>query len=154
MTAAPGDCIHARLRGVTIENRDAFDICPTHDAQDTLFYFDPPYLRATLGGAPEGGNAYYRRNYNCDLTEVSHAELVTFLRTLQGMVVLSGYAHPLYDNALPDWQRITRKAFADGAREREEVLWISPRTWERLGADRRRALTLRQAEFAMDGDAA
>lgn len=43
-----------------------------------------------------------------------------------GMVVLSGYAHPLYDVALADWRRETFDAYADGARPRTEVLWINP----------------------------
>jgi len=48
------------------------------------------------------------------------------LRALAGMVVLSGYAHRLYDEALHDWRRHEFAAFADGARPRTEVLWINP----------------------------
>jgi len=42
------------------------------------------------------------------------------------MVVLSGYPCDLYDKDLyPRWKRIARKAFADGARERTEVIWLN-----------------------------
>lgn len=37
----------------------------------------------------------------------------------------------LYDDELyPDWVRVTREAFADGAKARTECLWLSPRTVE------------------------
>lgn len=55
-----------------------------------------------------------------------HASLLETLRGLIGMVVLSGYAHPLYDESLHDWRRIEFAALADGARPRTEVLWINP----------------------------
>ncbi len=42
------------------------------------------------------------------------------------MVVLSGYASPLYDAVLHDWQRLEMATHADGARPRTEVLWINP----------------------------
>ena len=49
-----------------------------------------------------------------------------FLRGLCGMVVLSGYASPLYDGRLSDWRRVEKKTYADGARPRTEVLWLNP----------------------------
>lgn len=63
-----------------------------------------------------------------------HADLLTALRGLAGMVVLSGYPDPMYDDMLPDWRRVTCVALADGARERTEVLWISPRCAAALDA--------------------
>jgi DNA adenine methylase len=42
------------------------------------------------------------------------------------MVVLSGYPTKLYDKELfPDWARYERRAVADGARIRTEVVWIN-----------------------------
>ena len=32
----------------------------------------------------------------------------------------------LYDDALTDWRRVETNTFADGARERIEVLWLNP----------------------------
>lgn len=137
-----------RLRGVTIENRDMFEICPVHDADDTLFYLDPPYVQSTRGRGNPYDVAY--RGYTHELDDAGHARLLAFVRGLKGMVVLSGYPTALYDDALHDWQRIEREAFADGARKRVEVLHISPRAWARLSADKRRALTLHQGELAME----
>jgi DNA adenine methylase len=42
------------------------------------------------------------------------------------MVVLSGYPSELYTGLLGDWERHQRKALADGARERTEVVWLNP----------------------------
>lgn len=112
-----------RLRGVIIERRPAVQVMESHDSPVTLHYVDPPYL-------PETRN---RRNphdpkhrYRHELSVADHAELLDALRKLRGMVILSGYPAPMYDEALADWRRVERKALADGARERTEVLWINP----------------------------
>lgn len=107
-----------RLRGVTVENRDACEVMAAHDTLEALHYVDPPYLPETRD---KGGD------YAHELTADDHAKLLIFLRGLKGSVVLSGYPHPLYDDALPGWRRIERAALADGARARTEVLWMNPR---------------------------
>lgn len=107
-----------RLRGVVVENRDAKAVMETHDGEETLHYVDPPYVFATRSDLS--------KDYAHELTDSDHAELLDFLRTLRGMVVLSGYPHPLYDAALSDWLRIERASLADGAKPRTEVLWINP----------------------------
>lgn len=113
-----------RLSGVVIENRDAQVVMAQHDGPETIYYVDPPYLPETRAR----GNRYDLawRMYRHELSRDDHAELLAFLCALDGMVVLSGYANDLYDQALFDWQRVTCKAYADGALEREEVLWLNP----------------------------
>lgn len=74
--------------------------------------------------------------YAHEMAEAEHQPLLETLRALEGMVVLSGYPHPLYDEALADWQRVEREALADGARPRTEVLWINPACAARLKAER------------------
>ncbi|HEV2747521.1 MAG TPA: DNA adenine methylase [Allosphingosinicella sp.] len=120
-----------RLDRVNIESRDALELMHQHDAADVLFYCDPPYLpetRSRVGNRKGGGYVAYLY----EMTDEDHAELLAFLRTLKGMVVLSGYPSALYDQALPDWRRVERAALADGARPRTEVLWINPLAAERL----------------------
>lgn len=115
--------IVARLAGVVIENRDALVVMATHDGPDTLHYVDPPYVHATRSLAnPHCAKHRYRH----ELDDAAQARLLEALRGLSGMVVLSGYPHPLYDEALTGWSRVERAALADGARERTEVLWINP----------------------------
>ncbi|MEO1222209.1 MAG: DNA adenine methylase, partial [Pseudomonadota bacterium] len=66
------------------------------------------------------------KDYAHELTDADHVELLEFLGTLKGMVVLCGYPSALYDEALPNWRRIERSALADGASKRTEVLWLNP----------------------------
>ncbi len=120
------DCLAGvidRLRGVTIEHREARLVMSHHDGADTLHYVDPPYLPETRSLGNRWDNKHMYRH---ELTRADHIDLLTFLRTLKGLVVLSGYPAPLYDEMLPDWRRVERRAYADGARSRVEVLWINP----------------------------
>lgn len=113
-----------RLQGVTIENRDAREVMAQHDGETTLHYVDPPYLPETRAR----GNRYDLawRMYRHEMSRQDHAELLDFLCEREGMVMLAGYPDPLYDDRLTDWRRVEVKAFADGARERTEVMWLNP----------------------------
>ncbi|WP_374347699.1 DNA adenine methylase [Chitinimonas sp.] len=130
------DCIDAmveRLRGVTLENRDAASVISQHDAPTTLIYADPPYPHITRGrmASQPGYRAYCGYRYEMD--DAEHEALASVLHQARGMVVVSGYACPLYDEDLyKGWERHTKKALADGASERTEVLWINPACSARL----------------------
>lgn len=116
------DAFCERLRGVVIEGRAAMDSMRQHDALRTLHYVDPPYASETRSRHTTRTGKGYRH----ELTTDDHRALVTFLRSLQGFVIVSGYASPLYDTELlPDWHRVTRAAKADGGRNRVEVLWMN-----------------------------
>lgn len=106
-----------RLRGVVILNRDAREVMAAHDCDDALHYVDPPYHFDTRADAAD--------DYAHEMTHDDHADLLSFLQTLKGRVMLSGYPHPAYDAALEGWTRIERAALADGARKRVEVLWCN-----------------------------
>jgi len=110
-----------RLRGVVIENRDALAVMAQHDSPVTLHYVDPPYLRETRSLAMHRDGCYAH-----ELDEDGHARLLTFLQTVAGFVVLSGYPHKSYDAALAGWKRIEIGAHADGARDRTEAIWLNP----------------------------
>jgi DNA adenine methylase len=110
------DAIIERLRGVVIENRNALDLMPQHDGDQTLFYVDPPYVAETRD---KGGD------YRHELTNADHESLADVLHALRGAVVLSGYDCPLYSALYTDWHRVERVAFADGARLRIECLWLN-----------------------------
>ncbi|MCP1674538.1 DNA adenine methylase [Natronocella acetinitrilica] len=110
-----------RLRGVVIESRPAIEVMQQHDGIDTLHYVDPPYPHGTRRSANR-----YNHAYEHEMCDDAHRALGEALRGLKGMIVLSGYPCDLYDQELfPDWRRITRRALADGARERTEVLWLN-----------------------------
>lgn len=110
-----------RLRAVLIENKDAMDLIPIHDSPETLFYIDPPYPQGTRSSITHEAK---KRQYVHEMTDDDHRALAEVLRLLEGAVVLSGYACPLYDEDLyPDWARDERPALADGGQHRVEVLW-------------------------------
>ena len=106
-----------RLTGVCVLRRDALEVMAAHDAPGVLHYVDPPYVFSTR---TDDGDDYAH-----ELTDDQHRDLLAFLRTLKGNVMLSGYPSDLYDEALKGWRRVQRKAMADGAAERTEVLWMN-----------------------------
>lgn len=107
-----------RLRGVVIENREAAEVMAAHDGDETVHYVDPPYVAATRD---RGGD------YRHEMTDADHDSLSATLHKLRGAVVLSGYRSALYDSLYAGWRRVERKAHADGALDRVECLWLSPR---------------------------
>ncbi len=112
-----------RLRGVCIESVDALDLMQQRDGDDYLFYVDPPYVHATR-------ERKQRKNYGRhEMTDRQHVKLARVLRSLKGMVVLSGYNSRLYDRLYADWFKVEKKTYSGanhGAVERTEVLWLNP----------------------------
>ena len=106
-----------RLRGVVIENRNASDVMLAHDSTETVHYVDPPYVFDTRDSGED---------YRHELTDQDHIALADVLHQLNGIVVLSGYRNPIYDDLFSSWTRIDKNSHADGARARIESLWISP----------------------------
>jgi DNA adenine methylase len=118
-----------RLRGVVIENRDAVQVMVHHDAPSTLHYCDPPYVHSTRSGKVRGVAVDGRatgKAYRHEMDDDMHRAFARAVRSLQGMVVVSGYPCQLYDELFGDWERFDRPAFADGARERIEAVWLNP----------------------------
>lgn len=116
----PKDALPAiieRLQGVVIEHRDAIQVMKAHDGRETLHYVDPPYVHATRGAG---------RDYRHEMTDAEHVRLAEVLRGLTGFVILSGYDCPLYRDLYAGLRQVHRDTFADGARARREVLWLSP----------------------------
>ncbi len=107
-----------RLRGVVIEHRAAIDVMHAHDGEETLHYCDPPYVWSTRDGG---------KDYRHEMSDEDHVTLASVLRDLAGAVVVSGYRCALYDHLFSGWRRVDRVALADGARERVECIWLSPR---------------------------
>ena len=72
------------------------------------------------------------------MTFDDHRELLDILRRIKGKAMLSGYAHPLYDEALSAWQRVeidvtcssSTRLIDEGAERRRprrtEVVWANP----------------------------
>lgn len=108
----------ARLRDVSLECRDAFDVIADYGRhRDVCIYADPPYLGTTRG---------WGNNYRHEMrTEDDHRALADALRGCRAAVVLSGYMSPLYDGLYGDWHRVEIAAFTGNGtvNARTEVLW-------------------------------
>jgi DNA adenine methylase len=114
-----------RLRGVVIEHRDALEVIAHQDTPGTLFYVDPPYPHSTRSAIQSG--SHNDTAYRHEMTDADHRALAGVLHDCEGMVVVSGYPCDLYDQDLyKGWQRHERKALADGAKVRTEVVWLKP----------------------------
>jgi DNA adenine methylase len=109
-----------RLRCVEIECLPALTITGRYSTPDTLIYADPPYPYQARSDRARG-----RKMYRHELTNADHLALLDALDAHPGPVVLSGYHCPLYDNRLPHWHTVERRAQAEKANVRIEVLWLN-----------------------------
>jgi len=107
-----------RLKNVLIEQRPALHLLELYDRVETLFYVDPPYVISSR-------STQSVRYFN-EMTDEDHVELAHVLHQVKGMVVLSGYSSPLYDELYADWLLIQGSATAQNGKKRVECLWLSP----------------------------
>jgi DNA adenine methylase len=120
-----------RLMGVVIENKHYQSVIDQQDYATALHYVDPPYVLETRN--IRRGNAYYAH----EMSDNDHRELASFLHTVKGMVVVSGYDNKLYDEIFSDWRKVHKKARADGSGERIETLWLN-----QLAVDNQRQMSM------------
>lgn len=105
-----------RLKEAQIEHQPAVKLLERYARKDVLVYADPPYIIETRT----------KRHYKHEMTIEDHIELLEVLDLHPGPVLLSGYAHEIYDNRLTHWRREVRTVMAEAGAKREEVLWINP----------------------------
>lgn len=116
-----------RLRLVQIEHLDWRACLDRYDDPSALFYLDPPYVPETRRS---GG-------YTHELSADDHAELVARVLALQGVAIVSGYDHPLYEPLVTGggfmrhefgvWSTAARGKKGIARDRRLEVIWASPR---------------------------
>jgi DNA adenine methylase len=113
--------VHARLKRVVILNDDAIKVIRAEDGEKTLFYLDPPYIHETRTT---------KGNYQHEMTEGDHQQLLATIKQCCGKVMLSGYPNAVYEQALAGWCRrdfhIDNKA-AGGKSKRQmtESVWMN-----------------------------
>jgi len=120
-----------RLKECVIENKPYQEIFNQYDTGETLFYLDPPYVKSTRTSITSTSGGRY---YNHEMEDADHSDLLRRAKRLKGIVVISGYASDLYDDALSGWDRYTFQSRASGHRgtvNREEVVWVKPHIKER-----------------------
>ncbi len=143
-------CIE-RLRHVQIENTDALTVIDRYCTEDGFCYCDPPYVGETRTAS--GYDNQDSTGHDMRATDL-HASLVSALLAAPGAVLVSGYAHPVYDPLIDaGWERIdwdvachaagrTRATSIQGAgsatakQPRVETVWLNPVLQDRLGRQR------------------
>lgn len=105
-----------RLKEAQIEHQPAVQLLERYKRKDVLIYADPPYIIETRT----------KRHYKYEMTIEDHIELLEKLNQHPGPVLLSGYAHSVYDDRLQDWHRETMEVSAEAGAKRQEVLWVNP----------------------------
>lgn len=104
-----------RLRRVSLECRDALDVIAAYGLPEAVLYVDPPYLADVRHGTQ------YPNEFQ---TVDQHERLLDALEATPAAVVLSGYAHPLYDDRLTWWDRHEFASQNMRGASRVEVVWI------------------------------
>ena len=118
--------IAQRLKQVQIECKNALKVIEQYDNPDSLIYFDPPYLPDTRVNS--------KNYYHVDQDEQFHHQAAEVLHQAKGLVVISGYAHPLYQRLFEarGWPRFDKRTQANSGAIRVESVWLSPRTYKAL----------------------
>jgi DNA adenine methylase len=104
-----------RLQNAEIRCKPALEIIDYYNTPECLLYIDPPYELSTRA----------RKYYAHEMDTQDHRELLEVLAGHKGSIVLSGYAHPLYDEVLRDWQRVEMSAVTEHGNIRTECLWLN-----------------------------
>ncbi|KQL17662.1 DNA adenine methylase [Cytobacillus solani] len=104
-----------RLKEAQIENQPAVKLLERYKRREVLIYADPPYIIETRT----------KRHYKHEMSIDDHIELLETLDAHPGPVILSGYAHHIYDERLKHWHRETLDVAAEAGAKRQEVLWVN-----------------------------
>ncbi|WP_237228512.1 DNA adenine methylase [Rubinisphaera sp. JC750] len=114
---------HERLARVVILCDNAVNVIRQEDSPHTFFYLDPPYVANTR---------VVKNAYSFEMTNDDHDELLKTLGTIKGTFLLSGYQHPLYNEAAMrfGWNRhdtvIDNKASGQKVKPKKiECLWAN-----------------------------
>lgn len=104
-----------RLRGVQIENRPAAELIQRFCFSNVLIYADPPYVLSTRHG----------KQYQYEMDNRAHEELLEVLLAHKGPVLLSGYENELYHSRLKGWRRKEIICYSQVCSRKKEVLWMN-----------------------------
>ncbi len=114
---------HERLSRVVIFNDNAISVIRKEDDPKTFFYCDPPYIKATRVS---------QDSYEHEMSDQDHQDLLTMLSMIKGKFLLSGYKHPMYEEAARShgWRcvevEIDNKASSQKTKpKRVECLWMN-----------------------------
>jgi hypothetical protein len=104
---------------LTLLNLDALNyLVGFPPTPDSLIYCDPPYLMSTRSCK----RPIYRHEFS---DEAQHTELLTLIKRLNCMVMISGYYSDLYARELAGWRIATFQAQTRGGTSATEWVWMN-----------------------------
>jgi len=104
---------------LTLRKADALEYLAADGfAPSTLIYCDPPYLMSTRSSQ----RPIYRHEFS---DEAQHTELLTIIKRLNCMVMISGYYSDLYTRELAGWRTATFQAQTRGGTTATEWVWMN-----------------------------
>ncbi len=104
-----------RLKMVQIEHKPAVELIKSFNHDNVLIYADPPYVLSTRT----------RKQYQHEMSDRDHVELLEALLLHTGPVMLSGYDNDIYNGYLKEWKKISIPARAENSLPRIECLWMN-----------------------------
>ena len=124
------DLLREAVPGVVVINDDAIstlrsavDRCGCPEAS-CFIYLDPPYLKVDIDGKPvrKSQRDIYEHEF---ATVEQHQTLLTLIKSLNCMVMISGYWSKLYTRELSDWRTLSYNAMTRAGRVAREWLWMN-----------------------------
>jgi DNA adenine methylase len=108
---------HGDAGSCTVINGDAFEFLTTYPfTGGELVYCDPPYLHSTRSDP---------HLYRYEMSVADHARLLTIIKALPCMVLISGYYSDLYAQALRAWNTVSFQTVNRGGKLVTEWLWYN-----------------------------
>ena len=103
--------------------RSAVDRCGCPE-ENCFVYLDPPYLKLDIDGNPvrKSQRDIYEHEF---ATVEQHQTLLTLIKSLNCMVMISGYWSKLYAAELKDWRTLSYNAMTRAGRAAREWLWMN-----------------------------
>lgn len=120
-----------RLRDVQVESLDFRKLIPKYDGPHVWTYMDPPYVHSTRTAHQSSRSV---KKYTHELSDDDHVDLLGLANRAKGMMMISGYRCPLYDQRLKNWnhyEKVVQMKSATtlnmnvGAQRRTEVVWTN-----------------------------
>ncbi len=114
----------AALPGLQVDEADAIYWLQSRvnafmvESPTTLVYLDPPYVRETRRSQTP---IYGRHEWKLE----DHERCLGVITRLECMVMISGYRHELYDQALASWRRLDLPVKVHRGIARVESLWCN-----------------------------
>jgi len=110
---------HLCLPQLEVIHADGIDWLETHGPFFLMGYFiycDPPYPHSTRTS---------HTRYQYELDDAAHRELLTLLKQCRGMVAISSYPNPIYDEMLANWRKLDYTSVARSGEVRIERLYMN-----------------------------